>query len=118
MTDFADLAQRLEAIAEELADAAMDVLREAIERGEKKPARERQLTAARRAVEKAARLVEGSPVADGDDGPEKVAVIGDTPDGARCVAVATDPELAARGIIDDLIGLPVVVRGTEFSPAA
>ncbi len=57
-------------------------------------------------------------VTDGDDGPEKVAVIGDTPNGARCVAVATDPELAARGIIDDLIGLPIVVRGTEFSPAA
>ncbi len=55
-------------------------------------------------------------VTDGDDGPEKVAMIGDTPDGTRCVAVATDPDLAARGIADDLIGLPIDVEGTDFTP--
>jgi len=57
-------------------------------------------------------------VTDGDAGPEEVAMIGDTPDGARCVAVASDPDLAARGIVDDLIGMQIDVRGTEFSPAA
>lgn len=55
-------------------------------------------------------------VTDGDDGPEKVAVIADTPDGDRCVAIATNTELAQRGIVDDLIGLSIDVSGTEFSP--
>jgi acetyl-CoA C-acetyltransferase len=57
-------------------------------------------------------------VTEGDNGPEKVAVIADTPDGARCVAIATDPALAVRAIDEDLIGLPIDVRGTEFSPAS
>jgi hypothetical protein len=53
-----ELAARLETIAEELADLAMDALREAIEGGAtKRPADERRLTQARRAVDKAAALL-------------------------------------------------------------
>lgn len=53
-----DLADRLDAIAEELAERALDALREAVERGdERRPDDERRLTQARRAVEKAAHLV-------------------------------------------------------------
>jgi len=54
-------------------------------------------------------------VMDGASGPERVAVIGDTPDGARCVAVAIDTDLAERAIAEDLIGTAVDVRGTEFT---
>ncbi len=54
----ADLAARLDTIAEELADLAMDALRQAIDEGaSKRPADERRLTQARRAVEKAAALL-------------------------------------------------------------
>ncbi|HEU5302915.1 MAG TPA: acetyl-CoA acetyltransferase [Acidimicrobiia bacterium] len=53
-------------------------------------------------------------VMDGANGPEQVAVIGDTPAGARCVAVATDADLAERAIAEDLIGTAIEVRGTEF----
>jgi len=61
-TDRDDLRQRLEAIAEELGDLALDALREAVEAGETtSPPEERRLTRARRAVEKAALLL-----ADGD----------------------------------------------------
>jgi hypothetical protein len=53
-----ELAARLEAIAEELADLAMDALREAIDGGAtKRPADERRLMQARRAVDKAAALL-------------------------------------------------------------
>lgn len=56
-----DLADRLEQIAEELAERAIDVLREAIsDRQTGRPAEERTLTQARRAVEKAAGLLRGS----------------------------------------------------------
>jgi hypothetical protein len=49
------LAARLDAIAEEIADLAMDALREAIDAGAaQRPDTERRLTQARRAVEKAA----------------------------------------------------------------
>jgi hypothetical protein len=52
------LAERLDAIGEELADLALDHLRAALERGETaRPADERRLTQARRAVEKAAHLL-------------------------------------------------------------
>jgi len=52
------LAERLDAIAEELADLALASLREALERGETgRPAEEKRLTQARRAVEKAAYLL-------------------------------------------------------------
>lgn len=63
-----DLADRLEAIAEELAERAIDVLREAI--GEQRPLgagrgvrpeEERRLTQARRAVEKAVAVLRQVP---------------------------------------------------------
>ena len=54
-----DIRLQLENIAEELADLALVVLRQAIEEGaQKRPASEKTLTQARRAVEKAARLLD------------------------------------------------------------
>ena len=59
-----DIRSRLEGIAEELADLAMDRLRESIDAGGSQPAAdERRLTRARRAVEKAAALLR-----EGNDG--------------------------------------------------
>jgi hypothetical protein len=53
-----DIRGRLESIAEELADLAIDALREAIEAGDQgRPAKERRLTQARRSVERAASLL-------------------------------------------------------------
>lgn len=50
--------QRLEAIAEELADLAIERLRESIDAGGRElPVDERRLTRARRAVEKAAAIL-------------------------------------------------------------
>ncbi len=46
--------------------------------------------------------------------PATVTVIADTPDGARCVAVAADAELAARGVQEDIIGQPIRVNSTTF----
>ena len=55
-----DLRARLEGLAEELGDLAFTRLREAAEAGETAvPESERRLTRARRAVEKAARLLDG-----------------------------------------------------------
>jgi hypothetical protein len=60
MADLDDLRERLEAIGEELADAAMEALRDALEAGEAgRPDRERKLTQARRAVEKAVHTLDG-----------------------------------------------------------
>jgi hypothetical protein len=54
MADLAELRQRLEAIGEDLANAAMDALRQAIDAGETaRPELERRITRARRAVERA-----------------------------------------------------------------
>ncbi len=54
-----DIRGRLDGIGEELAELAIDVLRQAIDDGAaKRPTEERQLTQARRAVEKAARLLD------------------------------------------------------------
>jgi hypothetical protein len=58
------LRERLEGIAEELADLAIDRLRAAVEGDEGAAAEERRLTRARRAVEKAANLVGGGPPED------------------------------------------------------
>jgi hypothetical protein len=56
--DLDDIRGRLEALAEELADLAMESLREAIDAGERgRPAGERRLTQARRSVERAASLL-------------------------------------------------------------
>jgi hypothetical protein len=67
-TSLDDLRQRLDGIAEELADLAMDRLRAALDAGDPAaPVEERRLTRARRAVEKAAALLAGPPPApDGD----------------------------------------------------
>ena len=63
--DLDHLRERLEGIAEELADLAIDRLRAAVEGDEGAAAEERRLTRARRAVEKAATLL-GERTADPD----------------------------------------------------
>jgi hypothetical protein len=81
--DLSDVADRLSAISESLADLAIDRLRQASDSvragGEPDPhlvAEEKRITRARRAVDKAATLLAGSPGAGGsasgiafDDGP-------------------------------------------------
>jgi hypothetical protein len=65
----ADIRARLESITEELTDVSIEVLRAAVEAGEtRRPAMDKKLSQARRAVEKAARLLEPEPAAptDGD----------------------------------------------------
>jgi len=58
MADLDDIRTRLEGIAEELSDMALDVLREAVDQGaDKRPDLEKRLTRARSSVEKAARLL-------------------------------------------------------------
>ena len=57
--EFEEIRSRLEAIAEELADLALVRLRESIDAGgQELPVDEKRLTRARRAVEKAAHLLE------------------------------------------------------------
>ena len=56
-TDYEDLRQRLEGIAEELADLALDRLRAGVEGNVDAVGDERRLTRARRAVEKASYLL-------------------------------------------------------------
>lgn len=56
--EFQDIRARLEAIGEELADLAIERLRESIDAGGSElPVDERRLTRARRAVEKAAAIL-------------------------------------------------------------
>ena len=59
--DLDHLRERLDGIAEELADLAIDRLRAAVEGNEGAAAEERRLTRARRAVEKAAGLLRPEP---------------------------------------------------------
>jgi hypothetical protein len=59
-----DLHERLAAIEEELAEAAMDKLRAAVNGDENAAAEERRITRARRAVAKAMQLLNGA--GDGD----------------------------------------------------
>lgn len=55
---FGSLAERLDAISEEIAETALNELKSAVRRGEqKRPAVERTLTQARRAIDKAAHLL-------------------------------------------------------------
>ena len=55
----AEIQMRLESITEELTDVSVDVLRTALESGETtRPAIDKKLGQARRAVEKAARILE------------------------------------------------------------
>lgn len=57
--EFDDIRGRLESIAEELADLAIQRLRDSIDAGgDELPVDEKRLTRARRAVEKAAHLLE------------------------------------------------------------
>ena len=76
MPDLEDLADRLSAVAEDLADAALDRLRRNAEivRGGHDPdpglaAEEKRITRARRSVEKAAGLLTARPPNGFDDGP-------------------------------------------------
>ena len=76
MPDLNELAGRLEAIAEDLANAALDRLRQNADRlrsgGEPDPglaAEEKRITRARRAVEKAATLLGARPSGGFDEGP-------------------------------------------------
>jgi hypothetical protein len=62
--DLDHLRERLEGIAEELADLAIDRLRAAVDGDGGAAADERRLTRARRAVEKAANLLGGPPLDD------------------------------------------------------
>jgi hypothetical protein len=63
--EIGDLRDRLEVIAEELADLALDRLREAVSAGAKTaPVEERRLTRARRSVEKAIALLADDESAD------------------------------------------------------
>ena len=63
--EFDDIRRRLEGIAEELADLAMERLRESIDAGGNElPVDERRLTRARRAVEKAAHILQEPDEAD------------------------------------------------------
>ena len=76
MTDLDDIVGRLGSIAEDLADAALDRLRQnaaAIRAGSDPDkdltAEEKRITRARRAVEKAATLLGGTSAATFDEGP-------------------------------------------------
>jgi hypothetical protein len=58
MTTYGDLAERLEAIGAELDEVSFDLLQQAVADGAtQRPAADRTLTQARRAVEKAAHLL-------------------------------------------------------------
>ena len=76
MTDLAGIVERLESIAEDLADAALDRLRRNADSvragGTPDPdltAEEKRITRARRAVEKAASLLGGGPASVFVEGP-------------------------------------------------
>ena len=65
---FDEIADRLDALAEEMAELAIDELKSAMRSGAgKRPARERSLTQARRATEKAAHLLRRIDAATADD---------------------------------------------------
>ena len=59
-----DLAEQLDAIAAELDERAFELLREAAAERGGRPADDKRLTQARRAVEKAAHLLRGVPADD------------------------------------------------------
>lgn len=68
MSDLDDLIDRLRSISEDLSDRAISVLSQASRAGEtRRPDRERALTQARRAVEKAINVLERMPVEGSDD---------------------------------------------------
>lgn len=58
MSSYAEIADRLDAVLEELDDLAFDQLREAVADGAtQRPASDRELAKARRSVDKAARVL-------------------------------------------------------------
>jgi hypothetical protein len=59
-----DLAERLEAVVEELDERSFEMLREAAAEGRGRPADDKRITQARRAVERAARLLRDTDTAD------------------------------------------------------
>jgi hypothetical protein len=63
-----ELADRLDAISEELGDLAMALLRDAIAEGAtSRPSEEKRLAQARRAIDKASHLLRGSSAAGEDE---------------------------------------------------
>jgi len=64
MADLDALRAKCDSLTEELADAALDLLREAVEGDEESARTEKRVTRARRSVEKAAALLGGTPAAD------------------------------------------------------
>lgn len=64
MADLEGLRERCEQLAEDLADAALELLREAVDGDDDAGRTEKRVTRARRAVEKAASLLGGSSAAD------------------------------------------------------
>jgi hypothetical protein len=59
--DFSDIAATLQAVVEDLDDRAFTLLREASAAGGARPADDKRLTQARRAIEKAIRLLGDAP---------------------------------------------------------
>ncbi len=57
MDELEEIRERLDAIAEDLADLALARLQEAVEAGDSDASEERRLTRARRAVEKARQIL-------------------------------------------------------------
>lgn len=74
MTRYRDVAERLRAIAEELDEASFELLHDAVASGEtKRPQADRTLTQARRAIEKAATLLDALDAdPHGDAGPPRI----------------------------------------------
>ena len=67
MADLEALRERLDVLAEDLAEAALDLLKQAVHGDEEAKAVEKRVTRARRSVEKASHLLAGSPSPGNDD---------------------------------------------------
>ena len=65
MADLDRLREKCDLLAEELADAALELLREAVEGDQEAGAVEKRVTRARRSVEKAAGLLAGADRSEG-----------------------------------------------------
>jgi hypothetical protein len=67
MADLDALRDRCDALAEDLADAALDLVRAALHGDDSAKVVEKRVTRARRAVEKASHLLAGAEVSVGDE---------------------------------------------------